>query len=201
MKTLIVTGGIGCGKSSVAALLCSLFRNASILRYSADESVHAAYERPEVRSRIADALEIGDAEQFSSGRDFREVVRSRVVAQKNARSRLEAVLHPVVRRSFIEVKEAAIRKGVKLLVAEIPLYYETGGAFESEGVLVVAASRLTQLHRLQFYRSLDLQTAEEMLSMQMPMDEKIQRADFVVWNDGSLDALKVELSVLYQAVS
>lgn len=201
MKTLIVTGGIGCGKSSVAELFCSFFHTASIRRYSADGSVHAAYEHPEVRTRIAEALKIDNVKHFASGKEFREEVRSRVLTQKNARSRLEEVLHPVVRRSFIEVKEAAIREGVNLLVAEIPLYYETGGAFESEGVLVVAASRSTQLHRLQFYRSLDLQTAEEMLLMQMPLDEKIWRADFVIWNDGSLDALKAELSVLHQVVS
>jgi dephospho-CoA kinase len=46
-----------------------------------------------------------------------------------------------------------------------------------------------------------VQTAEEMLSMQMPMDEKVQRADVVIWNDGSLDALEAELSVLHHAIS
>lgn len=201
MMTLVVTGGIGCGKSSVAKSLCSAFSNPFIARYSADESVHSAYDRLEIRRAIAEALQIPHYERFPSGKEFREVVRERVLHQQNARSRLEGILHPIVRQDFVETKEAAIKKGVKLLVAEIPLYYETGAAFESEEVLVVAASRLTQLHRLQFYRSLDLQTAEEMLSMQMPLDEKIRRADFVIWNDGSLDALKAELSVLHRAVS
>ena len=201
MKTLVVTGGIGCGKSSVAKFLCSSFDTLSTARYSADESVHSAYDRLEIRREIAEVLQIPDHERFASGKEFREVVRTRVLQQRNARSRLEGILHPVVRQDFVETKEVAIKKGVKLLVAEIPLYYETGGAFDSEEVLVVAASRLTQLHRLQFYRSLDLQTAEEMLLMQMPLDEKIWRADFVIWNDGSLDALKAELSVLHRAVS
>lgn len=201
MKTLIVTGGIGCGKTWAASFLSSLFDATFAAKYSADESVHAAYDRSETRNKIAEVLQISDSTLNCSGKEFRKFIRSHILLDASARSKLEGVLHPLVRQDFVEARGVAIDKGAKLLVAEIPLYYETGGAFESEGVLVIAASRLTQLHRLQFYRSLDLHTAEEMLSMQMPLDEKIRRADFVVWNDGSLDALKAELSVLHQAVS
>lgn len=198
MKTVVITGGIGCGKSWVATALGSL--NASF-RYSADEAIHAAYEDPAIRSKIAKALNLPDTDQDLSGKELRRAIRPRVMTDRSAKSTLEEILHPMARHSFLETRRLANDAGAKLLVAEIPLYYETGAAFDGDVVVVVAASRSTQLRRLQFYRSLDVQTAEEMLSMQMPMDEKVQRADVVIWNDGSLDALEAELSVLHHAIS
>ena len=201
MRTIIVTGGIGCGKTMVSKALCSFIESGGAFRFSADEAVHLAYESPSVRERIARAVGIDSSAAHTEAPEFRSLVRQKVMADEHLKKAIEQVLHPLVRRDFTETRQKTEAEGLNLLVAEIPLYYETGTAFDGDVVLVVAASRSTQLHRLQIYRSFDRETAEKMLLMQMPMEEKVQKANFVIWNDGSLDALKAELLILHQAVS
>lgn len=138
MKTVVITGGIGCGKSWVATALGSL--NASF-RYSADEAIHAAYDDPAIRSKIAKALNLPDTDHDLSGKELRRAIRPRVMTDRSAKSTLEEILHPMARHSFLETRRLANDAGAKLLVAEIPLYYKTGAAFDGDVVVVVAASR------------------------------------------------------------
>jgi transcription termination factor Rho len=86
--------------------------------------------------------------------------------------------------------------GAKVLVAEVPLYYETGAAVMADRVIVVAANRASQLARLQKSRGLNEAAAEEMFRLQLPIEAKAARADVVIWNDGSLEALEAQVSLL-----
>lgn len=165
-----------------------------MLGFSADQLVHAAYEQRSVRERLG--LELGMASQPDlSGAEFRKLVRAEVARNSTKRAIVESVLHPMVREAQLSAKEAAGRGG-KVLLAEIPLYYETGAAVSADRVIVVAASQVTQLLRLQSSRSLDSRTAEDMLKMQLPLESKIERADVVIWNDGSDGALEGQAALL-----
>ena len=68
--------------------------------------------------------------------------------------------------------------------ADIPLLYETGGETLCERVVVVASSHKVQLERLAKRKALKSSEAEQMINSQMPLEEKIKRADHVVWNNG-----------------
>lgn len=189
----IVTGGIGTGKSTFCEVLLRL-AGERMLGFSADQVVHAAYEQRSVRERLG--LELGMASQPDlPGAEFRKLVRAEVARNSTKRAIVESVLHPMVREAQLSAKEAAGRGG-KVLLAEIPLYYETGAAVSADRVIVVAASQVTQLLRLQSSRSLDSRTAEDMLKMQLSLESKIERADVVIWNDGSDGALEGQAALL-----
>lgn len=164
--------------------------------FSADQAVGELYQKSEVRASIALALGLDVPQGEVDIVVYKASVRRRIIEEPRLRQALEGVLHPLVRSVLKQKALVASEMKAEVLVAEIPLYYETGASVAADTVVVVAASRATQLHRLQSRRSLDLKTAEEMLSMQMPLDEKIERASVVVWNDGSVAALESEIDVL-----
>ncbi|MFM8887398.1 MAG: dephospho-CoA kinase, partial [Chthoniobacterales bacterium] len=104
-----------------------------------------------------------------------------------ARQRLEAILHPVVRAEWSARLEECRINGVHFL-ADIPLLYETGAEDFFDAVVVVASSTTTQLGSLSA-RGIDADTAKAKLASQLPLGQKVARANFVIWNDGSLAAL------------
>lgn len=198
MKTWIITGGIGTGKSAFAKCL-NRHLGERVIAFSADAAVHRAYEKPEVRREIAHRLGLAFDEQE---RDdvFRGRVRTAVLEAPSQRRVIEGILHPLVWEAYGEAVERGGREGRKVLVAEVPLYYETSVAVAAGCVITVAASRATQLHRLQSDRALDARTSEDLLMMQMPLVQKIERADFVIWNDGTFGCLEEQaLLMLRQA--
>ncbi|MGZ5005601.1 MAG: dephospho-CoA kinase, partial [Chthoniobacterales bacterium] len=82
--------------------------------------------------------------------------------------------------------------------ADIPLLYETGGESSCDRVVVVACSPRLQLQRLMRRSSLTEVAAQEMISAQMPLTEKMKRADHVLWNNGPETALASQVDILAQ---
>lgn len=182
----IVTGGIGTGKSQVCRLLTEA--SPDRWRFSSDESVTRAYADSEVRRAMREGF---DLEIPASGITPEQRVRLRELIGSSAvmRERLESILHPFVFQELEELRGRASAAGAKVLVAEVPLYYETGKAVAADRVIVVAASKASQLERLRTSRGLNEEAANRMLGLQLPIDTKMALADVVVWNDGSLQAL------------
>ncbi len=197
MKKWIVTGGIGTGKSSFCQALKRLMPG--MLLFSSDDSVHAAYESKEVRAKIAAALGFKSPDDEASDA-FRARVRDAVIADAAARKRLEAVLHPHVWKDLEKVETTGRETGAKVLVAEVPLYYETGRAVVADKIIVLAASQAVQLNRVRARRGVDEATALAMLKMQLPLQEKVALADMAVWNDGSPAALEQTAVTLLRQV-
>lgn len=194
MKTWIITGGIGTGKSSIAKCLHRHFGSRG-MAFSADAAVHGAYEEMAVRMEIAGRLGLAIDEREGGG-SFRARVRKAVLENPGHRHVIEEILHPKVWTTYAQAIELGQREGRKVLVAEVPLYYETGAAVAADCVITVAASRATQLHRLQSDRALDAKTSEDLLMMQMPLVQKIERADIVIWNDGTFGCLEEQVLLL-----
>ncbi len=196
MKKWIVTGGIGTGKSSFCQTLQRLMPE--LVLFSSDEAVHQAYESPEVRNRISAALGIKQV-PGSNPEVFRAKVREAVIDAPAARKRLEQILHPHVWAELRKTETEAAETGGKVLVAEVPLYYETGNAVVADKIIVLAASQAVQLDRVRT-RGVDEATALAMLKMQLPLSEKVALADMVVWNDGSVSALEQAAITLLRQV-
>ena len=111
------------------------------------------------------------------------------------KSALEQILHPRIRRQWSRAAEQS-RKSGDLFLADIPLLYETGGETLCDRVVVVACSRETQLHRLMGRSSLERTEAEQIINSQMPLKDKIARADHVVWNNGDRTGLMEQARIL-----
>src|SRR5436305_46844 len=95
---------------------------------------------------------------------------------------LERILHPRIRRQW-RTKAKEHRNPPKFFFADIPLLYETGGESLCDRVVVVACSQKVQLPRLRKRMSIRSAEAKQMINSQMPLEEKIRRADHVVWNN------------------
>ncbi len=125
----------------------------------------------------------------------REAVRAIVFADAEKKRALEQILHPRIRRQW-SLEAEGHRNSTKLFFADIPLLYETGGETLCDRILVVACSPGLQLERLVARTGLERAEAQRMIETQMPLTEKIGRADHVVWNNGGREALAEQARLL-----
>ena len=196
MHVMALTGGIASGKSTVCRLLREWLPTVAI--FDCDEVVHRLLESDaEVAAIIAESFG-GDALD-ARGRIDRHFLRGRVFADDAARLRLEAILHPRVRQECLDSLELAGKRGAELFVADVPLFFEKGFDFGQTQVLVVASSRSTQIQRLKARSGFDDLLIESILAAQLPVQEKMSRADVVFWNEGQPALLRFQVRRFAQA--
>jgi dephospho-CoA kinase len=216
MPVIGITGGISTGKSTVCQCLREILPGAAF--FDADRAARELADRdPEVRELIG--REFG-AEIFSASGDLnRGQIRSIVFADAEKKRALEQILHPRIRRQW-SLEAEGCRNSTRLFFADIPLLYETGGETLCDRVVVVACSPSVQLERLtarafalegrapaspesrdakasqELRPPFDETAAQQMIDAQMPLMEKISRADHVVWNNGGREVLKEQARLL-----
>jgi dephospho-CoA kinase len=196
MPAIGITGGISTGKSTLCDCLREILPTAKF--FDADAAARALGDRPEIREQIRRKFGTG---VFTTAGDLnRRKLRAIVFGDATKRRSLEQILHPQIRRQWM-VDAERHRNSPDFFFADIPLLYETGGETLCERVIVVASSRKVQLGRLAKRTSLKGSEAEQMINSQMPLEEKIKRADHVVWNNGDRATLMEqakELVALWQ---
>ena len=184
MPAIGITGGIATGKTAFWNCLRELLPGAKF--FNADQAAHALVDVSEVRKEIRRAFGSG---VFSATGDLnREKLRTIVFADATKRRALERILHPRIRRQWREEAKTH-RNSPDFFFADIPLLYESGGETLCERVVVVACTYNVQLARLEKRMSIRETEAEQMIRSQMSLDEKIARADHVVWNNSNQVAL------------
>ena len=192
MPVIGITGGISTGKTTFCECLREIIPAATF--FDADLAAHDLAEKdPEVRELIG--REFGSAIFSASGDLNRAQMRSIVFADAEKRRALEQILHPRIRRQWSFEAESR-RNSTDLFFADIPLLYETGGETLCDSVVVVACSPSVQVERLAARTRLDRLDAEQMIRSQMPLAEKIRRADHVVWNNGAHAVLAAQAGLL-----
>ncbi|NIP95709.1 MAG: dephospho-CoA kinase [Akkermansiaceae bacterium] len=196
MHVFALTGGVATGKSTFCRLIRELIPPAVI--FDCDAAVHALLERKDVADRIVASL---GAEVEEEGRLSREKLRHAVFQDAGRRRTLEAILHPLVRKECLELKqETAIRDQSPVFVADVPLLFESGFDFGYERSLLVATTRETQLARLKSRSGFDDTLAEAIVAAQLPIAEKLPRADVVFWNEGPEEVLRSQISRFLQTL-
>src|SRR6266487_2087491 len=179
MPAIGITGGISTGKSLFCDCLQEIILAAKF--FDADVSARSLPKLSEVKQEILGQF---GREVFSPTGDLnRAKLRATVFGNATKRRVLEQILHPRIRRQWMAQAERH-RDSPDFFFADIPLLYETGGETWCERVVVVACSRSVQLDRLAKRISLKDSEAEQMINSQMALEEKIKRADHVVWNNG-----------------
>ena len=109
-----------------------------------------------------------------------------VFKDKRARLDLEAIIHPAVIKAINDFF-AALPKRTPFAVADIPLVFETGREKEFDAIIVVACPREMQLQRLMERNKLSKEDAERRLAAQLPIDQKVKKATYVINNDGTFE--------------
>jgi dephospho-CoA kinase len=191
MPVIGITGGIATGKTAFARLLRERLPLAHL--FDADRAARELTDRdPEVQQLIAANF---GPDIYRAGDLNRGALRAIVFADPEKKRALEQILHPRIRRQWAD--EAESRRGAtgELFLADIPLLYETGGEALCDGVAVVACSARVQLERLMARSSLNEEAARAMISAQIPLTEKIARADYMIWNNGPQAALAAQVEI------
>jgi dephospho-CoA kinase len=178
MFVLGLTGSIGMGKSTAAAML----RRLGVPVHDADAAVHRLLAPggkavPAVLEAFP-GVERGDAEG-RTGID-RKALGKIVFGDPAALKRLEAVLHPLVRAEARAFLRRQARRRARLVVLDIPLLFETGGERLCDAVLVVTAPARVQAQRVLARPGMTPETFAAITAKQMPDAEKRRRADFLV---------------------
>lgn len=173
MLTIGLTGSIGMGKSTTAAM----FRAAGIPVYDADAAVADLY----VKGGAAVApLEAAFPGVTRDGAVDREALRTRVLGDDAAMSKLNAIVHPLVGADRVGFFKAAEEAGADMVVLDIPLLFETGGHANMDAVVVVSAPPEQQRERVLARPGMTPERLDAILARQMHDAEKRARAHFVV---------------------
>ncbi len=179
MIVLGLTGSIGMGKSEVARM----FRSLGVPVYDADAAVHALYAKG---GAAVEPLGAAFPEAVVDGAVDRERLSKLVVGDDAAIKRLEAIVHPLVGHSRAEFMAKAVAGGAEVVVADIPLLYETGGENRVDCVAVVSAPYEVQRERVLARPGMTAEKFESIVARQTPDAAKRARADFVIASDTSL---------------
>lgn len=186
-----LTGGIGSGKSTAAAL----FRERGVPMVDADELAREAVA-PGSAGLAQVKSAFGPQILASDGSLDRKQLGALVFADADARRRLNAITHPIVRRLSQERFRALDEQGVTLAGYDVPLLFEVGLDSVLRPIVVVTAREATQLERILARDGITEQAARERIAAQLPLADKQKRADYVLYNNGSLDALAAQLDAL-----
>ncbi len=131
----------------------------------------------------------------------REVLAARIFADASARERLNALTHPHIRaRMAEETSRLSAAPGTKVIVLDIPLLFETRDASDLDGVIVVYADEPARLRRLMARDGLTEEEARQRVRAQMPLAEKVARADWVIDNTGTPEAARRQVERVWEAL-
>ena len=184
-----VTGGIGSGKS----LACRFLEQCGAQVFAADEVARDLMEhRPEVRRAVES--EFGGGSYLPSGALNRPWLASRVFGDPDALNRLNGIVHPAVQSAFQDVRDQCT---AALLVHEAALIYESGADRRLDAVVVIVAPFELRLARVVNRDDVTQTQVLERMKYQLSTEELARRADVVVGNSGSPEALDEKMRELY----
>ena len=193
---IAVTGGVACGKTAVCSRLLERFPPGKAAFFSCDEAVRDLLDIPEVRDAVDSIGGAYERNLVTDGRIDRAAMRELLFENSEFRGRVEGVLHPLVLER-VNAQVTSFSELVRISIIEVPLLYEIEFPLIRDIDLVVAASESTQMRRLCIERGLDAVIARRIIKTQVPIEEKIQRANIVVWNDGDLKSLECQIDHLF----
>lgn len=173
MRIIGLTGGIGMGKSTTAAI----FRRRHVPVFDADRTVHAL-QAP--GGAALGPIEAAFPGSVRDGRLDRAALRARVTGDPAALRRLEAIIHPLVRRAQDRFLARARRAGRAFVVLDVPLLFEGGGWRLCDDILVVSAPKSVQRARLRARGRMSDAEIDRLIARQMPDAERRRRADLVL---------------------
>ena len=195
VKRLALTGGIATGKSHVRQRFAALGVPTIDSDILARELVQPG--TPQLAAIVA---RFGPAILDASGHLNRRALAAIVFADASARHDLEAILHPAI-HAATDDWFASLAAAPPFAIADIPLLYEVGRERDFDAVIVAACSPDAQLERLMRRDSLDVVAARQRIAAQLPIADKVARADYVITTDGPPAETDARVDALYATLT
>lgn len=190
---IVITGGIASGKSSVSQIICE--QGFKVI--CSDTIAHQITQKGKKGSSLIRKY-FGSTVFNKSGQLNRQKLAEIVFTTPQAKKKLEALLHPLIRDEIQkQIQRAPKNKPVFL---DIPLYFETKAKafYKPQAVICVYANQKARIERLKKNRGYSRKEALDRIHSQMDLREKVKQSDFVIRNNRSLSDLKKKtLPILY----
>ena len=189
-----LTGGIGCGKSTVADMLAA--RGAAVIDADA---ISRSLTAPGGRAMAAIAQTFGPQMVDAQGAMDRQAMRNMVFQNPQAKQQLEAIIHPLVSQITAEQVQAAVQSGHRVLVFDVPLLVESGERWRKQvdRVIVVDCDAETQRQRVMARSGLAAEEIDRIMALQASRSQRLACADTVILNQGlSLAELETQVAQL-----
>ena len=191
MRRIALTGGIATGKSHVRAR----FEALGVPTIDSDALARQAVAAGSA-GLAAVVARFGSIVLDSQGQLDRKRMAEIVFSDPAARKALEAIIHPEVQRQTNAWFASLDSQRHALAIADIPLLYEVNRERDFEAVIVAACHPDVQLRRLMERDALSEADARRRIDAQLPIEEKVRRADFVIRTDGSFDDTNQKVDAL-----
>ena len=182
-----LTGGIGMGKTTIAAM----FKQQGCAVFGADAAVHELYAKGGAAVKIIGAR-FPDA--IKNGAVDRAALSKHLQADPLHFQVLESFIHPLVADMRADAVAAARAQGIKIMVMDVPLLFETGGDKKVDKTVVVSAPYKVQRTRVLARPGMDMEKLTLIMARQMADREKRKRADYIIETDKSLDVSKTRVT-------
>jgi dephospho-CoA kinase len=194
MKIIGLTGGIGSGKSSVARV----FESLGVPIFYADKSGRTVLEADAlVRNAVINL--IGKEAYDEQNQPNREFIASIVFSDDQKLAALNQIIHPAVARDF-ESWKARLTGQPDYCLREAAILFESGSDKDCDHVICVSADRKTRIDRVKKRDGASIAAIEARMAKQMPQEDKEERSDFVITNNGNESVIeqivKVHLRIL-----
>ena len=182
-----LTGGIGTGKSTVSQIL----KDRGFLVIDLDVISHEVIEFSSVVEKIVQNFgrEVLDEDEAGNCTISREKLGKIIFSDKKKRLALNSIMHPeilkVMHKKILECKS----EKNKIIFVEVQLLFEVQWEKEFDYILLVAAKRDMQVRRVLERDKRSEEEAWNIINSQMSLDEKREKSDFVIENDGNMDDL------------
>lgn len=185
-----LTGGIGAGKSTVSAFFAK--NGAKII--SSDTIAQELLDRTNIQAQL---LEIFGSQVVKEGKVNRKYLSEEVFLEPDLRLKLEAVIHPEVRKRVIE--EFRITPEGEIAINEVPLLFEVGLDSHYDLIISVISDKEKRIQRTT-QRGLSRADTVARMSAQVEDDERIAKSDIVIENDGDLLELEQRVKEVWRQI-
>ncbi|GAV08104.1 hypothetical protein RvY_17845 [Ramazzottius varieornatus] len=190
-----LTGSIGTGKSTISQILLSL----GVPIIDADAIARdVVLPNTKAWKRIRDSPVFGPEYFTAEGELDRNAVAKKVFADENSRIHLERIVHPEIRAEMIRKIIRHAFQGRHFVVLDVPLLFEKSPLLPfCHKVIVVTCSRQKQIERVKIRSKWTDEEIIRRTDTQMPQDEKIKRANYVIDNNGTISQTEVQVKKIY----
>lgn len=187
-----LTGGIASGKTTVS----HWFHQQGVTVLDADQMNHQLLNSD--LTLINQIAEVFSKDAIKNGKIDREFIGKIVFNDKEKRIQLEKLIHPVIYEEM--KKQIRLHQNESLIVIDVPLLFETNFDQLCDKTMVVYVTKETQLKRLMKRNNYSELEALKRVNSQMPLDEKVSKASYVINNNGTLDDTYKQLENIYKEI-
>lgn len=193
MKVIGLTGGIACGKSTASAYLKEL--GACIVD---TDGISRATTKKGGKGYYAVLEHFGRDLLLENGEIDRRKLGGIVFTDETKRQELNALIHPIVIEESKEQMQAARDAGYKVCILDVPLLFESGMETLCDETWLVYVPREEQIRRINERDGLEEKAAAARIDSQMPLEEKMRRADRAIDTSGTIEETQAKLKTLWE---